>query len=52
MTDSFKARTMLKVAVDIQRLERIETQYLVLLVRHLEHRSGLEAIRHDPSTEK
>ena len=39
-------------AVDILRLERVETQDLVLLCAHLERRSCLEAIRHDPSTEK
>ena len=39
-------------AVDVERFERIEAQDLILLRAHLERRSCLEAIRHDPSTEK
>ena len=39
-------------AADIERLERIEAQDFILLRAHLERRSCLEAIRHDPSAEK
>ena len=38
-------------AVDIERLERTETQDLILLRPHFERRSCVEAIRHDPSAE-
>jgi hypothetical protein len=39
-------------AADVLLLERIEAQNFILLRAHFERRSRLEAIRHDPSTEK
>ena len=39
-------------AADILRLEGGEAENFVLLRAHLQRRSCLEAIRHDPSTEK